>query len=84
MAVVALFQFPGQPVSEYDRGMSQDTAAKQHQPERLVHVCYETDDGWAVLDVWESPEALARFGEVLGLPPDQRPKVYPVHNLIQG
>lgn len=82
MAIVALFEFPGEPIENYDRGLEQDTQAKRHQPERLVHVCFETDDGWAVLDVWESEEALARFHDVLGLPPERQPRIHRVHNLM--
>jgi len=62
--------------------MSQDTAAKQSQPERIVHICFETDDGWVVVDVWESEEALAKFGDVLGLDEARQPKVYKVHNMM--
>jgi hypothetical protein len=32
--------------------------------------------------VWESAEALARFGDVLGLPPERQPRVYKVHNVM--
>jgi hypothetical protein len=82
MAIVALFEFPGEPIENYDRGLEQDTLAKREQPERLVHVCFETDDGWAVLDVWESEEALASFADVLGLPPERQPKIHRVHNMM--
>lgn len=37
-----------------------------HQPQRRFHVCYETGTGFTVVDVWESEEAFAAFGEVLG------------------
>ena len=82
MAVVALFQFPGEPIEEYDRGLERDGDAKRNQPERSYHVCFETEDGWAVLDVWESEEALTKFGGVLGLPPERQPKIYRVHNIM--
>lgn len=83
MAVVAYFEFPGEPIENYDRGLEQEGDAKRHQPSRIFHVCFQTDDGWAVLDVWESEEALAAFGDVLGLPPERQPKIYPVHNIMR-
>jgi hypothetical protein len=82
MAVVAYFEFPGEPIENYDRGLEVDGQAKRHQPGRTFHVCFETDDGWAVLDVWESEEALAAFGDVLDLPPERQPRIYSVHNVM--
>jgi hypothetical protein len=46
-----------------------------------------SDTGFRVIDVWESEEAFARFGETLGpimqqLGLDATPKVYPVHNFV--
>lgn len=32
----------------------------------LSHAAGPTDDGWRVVDVWESEEAFQRFGEVIG------------------
>ena len=32
----------------------------------LSHVAGPTDDGWQVVDVWESEEAFQRFGELIG------------------
>ena len=32
----------------------------------LSHVAGPTDDGWRVVDVWESEEAFQRFGEKIG------------------
>lgn len=32
----------------------------------LSHAAGPTDDGWRVIDVWESEEAFQRFGEVIG------------------
>jgi hypothetical protein len=32
----------------------------------LSHAAGPTDDGWVVVDVWESEEAFQRFGEVIG------------------
>jgi hypothetical protein len=54
----------------------------------LSHAAGPTDDGWCVVDVWESEEAFRRFGEVivpilqeLGVPGE--PRVLPVHNVVR-
>jgi hypothetical protein len=53
----------------------------------LVHVAGQSEQGFRVLDVWESEDALNRFGEVLrpilqevGI--DDQPQVYPTHAFV--
>lgn len=54
----------------------------------LSHTAGPTPTGWRVIDVWESEDAMRRFGEVLG-PQLQKqgfsnvpPQVFPVHNFV--
>jgi hypothetical protein len=82
MPIVAFFEFPGEPIENYDRGLERDGDAKRNQPERISHICFETEDGWAVIDVWESKEALQRFGRVLGLDQERQPRIFRVHNMM--
>jgi hypothetical protein len=82
VGIVAYFEFPGEPIENYDRGIERGGEAVRNQPDREYHVCFETEEGWAVVDVWKSEEAFARFGEFLALEPDRRPKVYRVHNVM--
>jgi hypothetical protein len=82
VAVVAHFRFPGESIENYDRGIARGGTDVTDQPDRLFHVAFATDDGWAVIDVWESAEAFERFREYMDLPPDRQPHVYEVHNLI--
>lgn len=84
MAVVAHFEFPGEPIENYDDGIERGGRDVTDQPERLFHVAYPTDDGWAVVDVWASSEALEGFLEYMQLPPERAPRVYDVHNLAFG
>ena len=84
MAVVAHFEFPGEPIENYDQGIERGGSDVTDQPERLLHVAYATADGWAVFDVWASAEALERFLEYMQLPPEREPRVYEVHNLAFG
>ena len=53
----------------------------------LSHVAGPTDNGWRVIDVWESEEAFQSFGSTIGpilqdvgFPGE--PKLYPIHNFV--
>jgi hypothetical protein len=55
----------------------------------LAHVAGEGEDGFRVVDVWESDEAFGRFGETLvpilrdmGVEGD--PEVYPAHTFVSA
>lgn len=58
----------------------------QTEPDgRLFHVAAPSEDGWLVVDVWESEEKLGAFARVLmpiiaglGVSPPQ-PRISPVH-----
>lgn len=56
---------------------------------QLAHVCYKTDDGHKVVDIWESAEQFAAFGEKLmpilqklGINAGQ-PAIYSLHNYLK-
>lgn len=54
----------------------------------LSHVAGPTDNGWRVVDVWESEEAFRRFGDVIGPVLQQvgfpgEPRLFPVHHLVR-
>jgi hypothetical protein len=53
----------------------------------LVHVAGQGPDGFRVVDVWESQEALEAFGAILlpllaELGVDGEPEIYPAHSLV--
>jgi hypothetical protein len=55
----------------------------------LVHVAAQTENGFLIVDVFESEEAFARFGEVMGTIPrdvgiEEPPKAYPAHTFISS
>ena len=95
MAICAVFEFPGMTRENYDEGTRQmndgrplRSLADWPAPGLLSHVAGPTADGWFVVDVWESEEALQRFGEILGpivakmgFTPTP-PRIIPVHNLV--
>jgi heme-degrading monooxygenase HmoA len=94
MAVMMILDWHGVTTDDYDRvneamGIGSDADA----PEGLInHVAALDEDGeLAVVDVWESEEALGRFVESrlgptikqLGLP-EEKPRVLPVHHRLRG
>jgi hypothetical protein len=55
----------------------------------LAHAAGESQSGFRVVDVWESEEAFARFGEKLGpvleeLGVEGEPEVYPAHTCVSA
>ena len=87
MAIAAVFEFPNEPVEKYEKVFEVGGAAITDQPSRLHHVCYRTDTGFVVVDVWADEQSFAAFGEVIGPATqraglDARPAVYPVQGMI--
>ena len=88
MPIAALFEFPGEDVSGYQQVFDlAGPGVLENQPKRLSHVCYATEGGWAVLDVWEDEASFAAFGEILGPIAvqagfDPKPQVFPVVGTI--
>jgi len=55
----------------------------------LVHAAGEAEGGFRVIDVWESEEAVRRFGESIGpilqeVGVEAEPKVYPAHTFVSA
>jgi hypothetical protein len=53
----------------------------------LVHVAAQTDDGFLIVDVFESDEAVSRFNEAMQTIPrqvgiEEPPRFYPAHTFI--
>ncbi|HUQ62837.1 MAG TPA: hypothetical protein VM121_03685 [Acidimicrobiales bacterium] len=95
MAVVMVHDSPGGTAEQYEQIVARLTDGKglnslSDWPVEgiLSHVAGPTDNGWRVVDVWESEEAFQRFGEVIipvlqevGMP--GQPQLSPVHNLVK-
>ncbi len=92
MAIVMVSDAGTDTVEQYDQIIKQlEEAGHGNPPGRLSHTCAVKDNGsYFVVDVWESPEALQRFAQVLaplieavgGVPPNLQ--ISPVHNMING
>jgi hypothetical protein len=83
MPIVVVFEFPGEPIAKYHKVFELGGPAIGEQPNRLDHICYRTDDGFTVIDVWEDEQSFTAFGPTIGpalggagLQP--RPRIYPV------
>jgi len=86
MAIVVFFDLPGESPEKYDQALA-EAPDPRSQPGRSHHVCFKTDAGWGVVDVWDSEESFAKFGETLGpilekLGLQADPKIHPVHNTM--
>ena len=92
MAIVMISDAGTDAVEQYDQIIKQLDEAGHGNPQgRLSHVAALKDNGsYFVVDVWESPEALDGFAQVLvplmeaagGVV--QEFKISPLHNMING
>lgn len=89
MAIATVFDIKGMTSQQYDQSVLELEKAGLGNPDgRLYHVAAPKDDGWYVVDIWESEEKLGKFSEALvpilmkaGVAPIP-PQIYPVHNII--
>jgi hypothetical protein len=52
------------PLSMYEQVLNDLRASgKDAPPERLLHVCAATDDGFRITEIWQSHEAVDRYGD---------------------
>jgi hypothetical protein len=96
VAVVLVHQGPGLTQETYEEAVRRLTDGKRTRMESaddwpveglLVHVAGEADGGFRVVDVWESEDALRRWGETLvpilrevGI--QSEPEMYPAHAFV--
>ena len=62
MAVVVKFEFADEMRESYDRVWREHADTVAAAPGRLSHLCYLTEHGFTVVDVWESRDAFEAFG----------------------
>lgn len=87
MPIVAVFEFPGEDIAKYHKVFEVGGAPILEQPARLSHICYRTDGGFIVVDVWHDEASFAAFGEVIGPATAQaglaaKPLVYPLEGTV--
>jgi hypothetical protein len=95
-AVMAVHQVPSLTRERYEEVVRRLTNGEKTRFESpadtpfeglLVHVAAETEDGFMIVDVFESQEAYERFGkEIAPIPKEvgieEPPKAYPAHTFI--
>jgi hypothetical protein len=97
MPVVLVHQGPSVTQERYDETVRRLTGGKGRLESAsdwpveglLVHAAGQSEQGFRVVDVWESEEACNRFGEVLkpilqevGI--DDPPQLYPTHAFVSA
>src|SRR5919106_2100815 len=97
MAVVAVFQHRTLTQENYEESVRRLTGGRSRLESPadwpveglLVHATGEGENGFRVVDVWESPEAFQHFGETLmpilqDLGVEGQPDVYPAHTFVSA
>jgi hypothetical protein len=97
MAVVLVHQGSGLTQESYEEAVRKLTNGKSRMESRadwpveglLVHTAGEAEDGFRVVDVWESEEAARRFGETLipilrDVGVEAEPQMYPAHTFVSA
>ena len=96
MPIVAIFQSPSLTQQSYEQIVRKLTAGKKTRMESradwpvpgiIVHAAGQTANGFRVVDVWESEEALRKFSEKLtpimeAVGVKGEPEVYPTLALV--
>jgi hypothetical protein len=86
MTIAAVFEFPSEQIEKYHQVFEAGEAIV-NQPARIYHVCYRTETGFTVIDIWADEHSFAAFGEILGPAVQQagldaKPAVYPVEQYM--
>jgi heme-degrading monooxygenase HmoA len=88
MPIVAVFEFPDDPIEKYEKVFEVGGPAITDQPNRLSHVCYRTGDvGFVVIDVWKDEASFEAFGPIIGPATQQagldaKPLIYPAERYM--
>ena len=97
MPVVAVFQSPSLTQEAYEKSVARVSGGKSRVESPsdwpveglLAHIAGQGENGFRVVDVWESEEAFNRFGETLipileEIGVEGRPEVYPTHTFVSA
>jgi hypothetical protein len=94
VAVVLVFESPSLTQERYEESIRRLTPegtagspADWPTEGLLAHIAGQGPNGFRVVDVWESEEAVARFGEVLipvlrDIGVEGEPEIYPAHTFV--
>ena len=89
MAVAIIFEVPGAGHEQYDAVM--ERLGPENPAGRIYHVAGPSEEGWMVVDVWETVEHFEEFLAEELLPAARAtgffaslPQTFPVYNIVQG
>jgi hypothetical protein len=95
--VVAIFQGPNFTQAQYEESVRRVTGGKSRVESPadwpvgglLAHIAGEGENGFRVVDVWESEDAFRRFGETLmpilrELGIEGQPEIYAAHTYVSA
>ena len=96
MAIVTVFQSPSFTQEQYDETVRRLTGKSRMESSAdwpaeglLAHVAGQGENGFRVVDVWESEEGFKRFGETpvpileeVGV--EVQPEIYPAHTFVSA
>ena len=88
MAIAVMQDFPGGTQQQYDQVLEQLDLGGNTPKGNLFHTAGPIDEGWRVLDVWESQDALNAFLAKLGPiaqsagAPQPQVTIWPIHNIL--
>ena len=88
MSVMIISEVSGQSPQGYDGMLAVVGEALRQAPGFIMHASYSADDGWRIVEVWNSREDATRFFAAYvapHLPAGIRPKLYfqPLHSLVK-
>ena len=87
MPVAVVFEFPGEDIAKYHKVFEVGGPAILEQPKRQSHICYRTDSGFNVIDVWDDEASFGAFGQIVGpalakAGLEAKPSLHPVEGTI--
>jgi hypothetical protein len=93
--IVAVFQSPSLTQQRYEESVRRLTGGKSRLESPadwpvnglIAHIAGEGENGFRVVDVWESEDAFRRFGETLmpvlqEIGVEGQPEIYPSHTFV--
>jgi hypothetical protein len=96
MPVVLVVQAPGITQEQYEQSIEKvSKSGKIQSPDDwpveglLAHIAGEGSNGFRVIDVWESEDAMRQFGDMLipilkDLGVEAEPEIYPAHTFVSA
>jgi hypothetical protein len=89
MSIVVRFRPSNLTITQYEEVVRREEATGKFPPDgREYHVCFGTDGDLVVSEIWDSPEQLQAYGEVLmpmladvGVQLSGEPEIFEVHNI---